>query len=106
MADPFALLGGLLMMGGVAVALRWTFGTGRNLPGPRVPDAGDPTGYGLLAEVSRVPTEAASEVLRVRLAEAGIRATVGHLDRGGYRLLVFRDDLAPARVVLSRSALE
>ena len=40
-----------------------------------------------------------------RLVRAGIRATIGRVD-GGYRLLVFRDDLVDARLVLSRNALE
>lgn len=101
-----ALFGGLIMMGLLAVAMRWTFGTGRNQPGPHIPDPDDPTGDGLLEEVSRVPTEPAAQVLRSRLGGAGIRATVGRLEGGGYRLLVFRDDVVAARAVLHRSALE
>ena len=49
-----------------------------------------------------MPTEAAAEVLRVRLGRAGIRATIGRAD-GGYRLLVFADDLVPAKLVLRES---
>ena len=52
-----------------------------------------------------MPTESAAEILRGRLSRAGIRATIGRAD-GAYRLLVFTDDLVPARVVLSRNALE
>lgn len=100
------LVGSLLMLGGVVLALRWTFGTGQSLPAPRVVDPDDPTGDGLLVEVSRVPTEAAAQVLRARLRAAGIRATVGAMDGGGYRLLVFADDVVPARIVLSRGAVE
>lgn len=91
---------GLLVIGLLALALRWTFGTGRNQPGPRIPDPDDPTGDGLLAEVSRVPTDPAAQVLRARLAAAGIRATVGRAE-DGYRLLVFPADLKDAKVVLS-----
>jgi hypothetical protein len=98
------LLGAILMLAIVLLALRWTFGTGRDQPAPHVPDPNDPTGDGLLTEVSRVPTEAAAQVLRVRLTEAGIRATIGR-DDGGYRLLVFPADLADARAVVSRGAL-
>lgn len=86
-------------MGTMMLALRWTWGTSRNQPGPRVPDPDDPTGDGLLEEISRVPTEPAAQVLRSRLLAAGIRVTVGRLD-GGYRLLVFRDDVVNARLVL------
>ena len=101
----YVLFGGLFMMGVLLVALRWTFGTGKDKPAPRIPDPDDPTGDGLLEEVSRVPTESAAQVLRTRLRGAGIRATIGRAG-GGYRLLVFRDDLVNARVVLSRGALE
>ena len=93
------------MMALLLIALRWTFGTGRDQPAPHLPDPDDPTGDGLLVEVSRVPTEAAAQVLRSRLADAGIRATVG---RSGsvYRLLVFRADRAGALVVVSGNALD
>lgn len=96
----FALFGGLIMMGVMALALRWTFGTGKDQPGPRIPDPDDPTGDGLLEEVSRVPTETAAQVLRGRLVAAGIRATVGRTP-DGYRLLVFPQDLVDAKLVLS-----
>jgi hypothetical protein len=101
----FVLFGGLLLMCVMMLALRWTFGTGKNQPGPRIPDPADPTGDGLLEEVSRVPTRPAAEVLRSRLGSAGIRATIGRAD-DAYRLLVFPADLVSARVVLSRGALE
>jgi hypothetical protein len=96
----FVLFGGIIMMAGLAVALRWTFGTGKNLPGPRIPDPSDPTGDGLLEEVSRVPTEPAAQVLRSRLLANGIRATVGRAD-DAYRLLVFPADLVNAKLVLA-----
>lgn len=96
----FVLFGGLIMMGAMALALRWTFGTGRDQPGPRIPDPDDPTGDGLLEEVSRVPTETAAQVLRTRLRKAGIRATVAH-ERDAYRLLVFPADLVNAKLVLA-----
>jgi hypothetical protein len=93
------ILGAVLMLGIVLLALRWTFGTGRDQPSPHVPDPDDPTGDGLLTEVSRVPTEAAAQVLRARLAGAGIRATIGRAD-GTYRLLVFPADVVDAKVVV------
>jgi hypothetical protein len=60
----FVLFGELLLMLVLMLALRWTFGTGNQHPVPRVPDPDDPTGDGLLQEVSRVPTQTAAEVLR------------------------------------------
>jgi hypothetical protein len=98
------LFGGLLLMGVIVLALRWTWGTGKQFPTARLDDPDDPTGLGLLEEVSRVPNPTAAEVLRSRLAAAGIRATVRRDadPPGAYHILVFPDDLKPARVVLSR----
>jgi hypothetical protein len=101
----------------IMLLMRWTFGTGKTFPTARLHDPDDPGAFGLLEEVSRVPGAAAAEVLRGRLAAAGIRATVsrdgGAGGAGGavgssrpYRILVFPDDLKAARVVLSRGALE
>ena len=101
----YVLFGPLVLMVLLGLLLRWTFGTGRNQPGPRIPDPDDPTGDGLLEEVSRVPTEPAAAVLRGRLRQAGIRATVAR-DGPAYRLLVFPADVPNARVVLSRGARE
>ncbi|MBW0105883.1 hypothetical protein [Pseudonocardia sp. KRD291] len=102
----------LIEYGGAAVVLvvmasllRWTFGT-QNSRRPPVNDPADPVNDGLLEEVSRVPTEPAAQVLRRRLAEQGIRSTVSRAGDDGYRLLVFRDEVKDARVVLSRGALE
>ena len=95
----FVLFGGLLLMGVLMLALRWTFGTGHQLPGPADPGPGGPDRRRPAEEVSRVPTQTAAEVLRSRLGRAGIRATIGRAD-GGYRLLVFADDLVPAKLVL------
>jgi hypothetical protein len=54
---------------------------------------------GLLAEVARLPPEAAAQVLRSRLVAAGIRATIGREGRT-YRLMVFEDDVGQAKLVL------
>jgi hypothetical protein len=92
------LLGGVLMFGLLALGLRWTWGTGR---GQHVPDPNDPTGDGLLEEAARAATEPAARIMRDRLADAGIRATIGRAGTG-FRLLVFRDDLVNAKLVLSQ----
>lgn len=91
------LLGPFVGLGVLILALRWTYGTDRHIPS-RDPD--DPTGHGLLQEVSRVPTAVAAEVLRSRLARAGIRATVSRSEETGYRILVFPADLVPAKLVV------
>ena len=103
MAEPGTRLvivfGPLLALAVLVLALRWTFGTGSKHGIPHAPDPNDPTGDGLLEEVARVPTVAAAEVLRDRLARARIRATVSRAD-DGYRLLVFADDHIPAKLVI------
>lgn len=99
------LFGGLLLMGVIVLALRWTWGADRKIPEARLADPDDSTGLGLLVEASRVVDPTAAEVLRGRLARAGIRATVRRADEPpsrAYRILVFPDDLKPARVVLGR----
>ena len=75
--------------------LRYTFGEGTSkgaMPDP----LGD---LGLLETVATVPTRGAADVLAARLAREKVRATVS---RGveGWRILVFPDDVADARVVL------
>jgi hypothetical protein len=100
------LFGGFALMGLMALALRWTWGTGKSVPMARLADPDDPANFGLLEEVSRVPSATAAEVLTSRLRGAGIRSTVSRIEGGGYRLLVFPDDLVPAKIVLSRGAVE
>lgn len=97
MAVLTGVLGSVAMVAVLAVALRYVFGTGRDL---LVPDAGDPTSDGLLVEVTRVPTEAAAMVLRGQLAAGGVRATVSPHVEGGYRLLVFPADEVTAKLLL------
>lgn len=96
--DPrfLGLFGGLVLFGMLILGLRWTFGTGKN---QRIPDPDDPERDGLLAEVARLPTEAAAQVLRSRLTAAGIRATVSREGRT-YRLMVFENDVGQAKLVL------
>jgi hypothetical protein len=104
----WVLFGGLLLMSAIILALRWTWGSGPSLPTAQLPDPYDPTGSGLLVEAARVVDPTTAEVLRGRLTTAGIRATVRRDDEPAgarvYRILVFPDDLALAKAVLSRGA--
>jgi hypothetical protein len=102
---PTVAIGGLLLMAVLIIGLRWTFGNGRDQLTPPAADPGDPTGDGLLQEAARAPSMPAAQVLRYRLAESGVRATIGAADGGAYRVLVFPDDLVAARIVLSGDAL-
>jgi hypothetical protein len=90
--------GAAVMLALLAVALRATFGTSRDL---HVPDPTDPTVHGLLVEVGRARTEVAATALRDRLADVGIRATVAPHPDGNYHLLVFPQDEVAARALLS-----
>ena len=92
------IVGAVVMLALLAVGLRATFGTGRDL---HVPDPADPTVHGLLVEVGRTSTEVAATALRARLAEGGVRATVVPHPDGAYRLLVFPRDEVTARLLLS-----
>ncbi|GGP46157.1 SPOR domain-containing protein [Saccharothrix coeruleofusca] len=85
-----------VLLGLLALVLRWAFGNDRRA----VPDyTGDD--FGLLREVAEEPTAEAAQALAGRLRAAGIRATV--VSRGGaHRLMVFPADLAEARLLLRR----
>ncbi len=87
------------LLGLLAWLLYWTFGTSKD--GPNRGGTGD----GLLAEVGVVPHREAADVLRARLRDNGVRATVSGSALTGFRLLVFPADEATARVVLSRNSL-
>lgn len=91
----------MVVLGLLGLGLRWTFGTTRTMAGPNSGGQGD----GLLSEVSVVPSADAATVLRQRLADAGVRATVSHRGGGGYAVLVFPADTADAHAVLSRNSL-
>ncbi len=84
-----------VVLGLLALVLRWTFGDDRRA----VPDhTGDD--FGLLREVAGAPTAEAASALASRLRAAGIRTTVAR--RGGvHRVLVFPADLPDAKLLLS-----
>ncbi|MEV0681911.1 hypothetical protein AB0I60_35860 [Actinosynnema sp. NPDC050436] len=84
----------VVVLGVLALLLRWAFGNDRRA----VPDyTGDD--FGLLSEVAVVPTPEAARVLAQRLRDAGIKTTVA--TRGDlHRLLVFPADAANAKLLL------
>ncbi|MBB4963591.1 hypothetical protein [Saccharothrix violaceirubra] len=83
-----------VVLGLLALVLRWAFGSDRR----GVPDHTG-TDFGLLTEVAVVPTPEAAQVLASRLRRSRIRVTVVNRDHG-HRLLVFPADAAEARLVL------
>lgn len=88
----------LVLVGVLALALRWTFGHGHSLVTSR-PRRGRAEEYGLLVVVSEPATFIEAEVQRRRLEEAGIRATTAPTTDGP-RVLVFPQDEDVARATL------
>ncbi len=84
----------LIVVGGLALVLRWAF---RN---ERTVDPFAPVDYGLLEEAAVVDSTAAGQALRAALGRAGIRATLAIQHDGRCRVLVFADQLDAARRVL------
>lgn len=95
------LFGPLLAFGLVGVftlLLRWAFGRGRSLvTGP--PRPGRPDDYGLLVSVAAPATFVEAEMLRRRLVDAGVRATLAPTTAGP-QVLVFPSEEKVARALL------
>lgn len=93
----------LLLVALLAGLLRWTYGTHRQHVTPHAENDLAEADLGLLREVAVVPTTEAAGVLRQMLTASGIRATVRPTADGANRLiLVFAEDEAQAKLVLSR----
>ena len=95
------LLGPVVAFAAVAVLallLRWAFSSGKSLV-ERRPSSGRAVDYGLLEVVASPPTAAEAEVLRGRLRDGGIRATLVPTTDGP-RLMVFPEDAPRARQLL------
>lgn len=86
------------LVGLFALLLRWAFGRGHSLVArPGRPGTADD--YGLLVAVAAPPTFVEAEVVRRRLEDAGVRATLAPTTEGP-RVLVFPADEAAARALL------
>ena len=92
---PLVALG---VVGVLALLLRWAFSTGHSLV-ERRPEVGSPEQYGLLVPVAEPPTFVEAEMVRRRLNDAGLRATLAPTTEGP-RVLVFPEDVKAARLVL------
>jgi hypothetical protein len=91
----------LLVLGVLALLLRWAFGgRGRSLVERRARQ-GHEDEYGLMVAVASPGTFVEGEVARQRLLAAGIRASLV-TTRDGPRLMVLEPDPARARPVLAR----
>ncbi|HET8615897.1 MAG TPA: hypothetical protein VFL94_10255 [Actinomycetales bacterium] len=88
----------LLVVGVLVLLLRWTFRRGGSLvatSGRR----GSEHDYGLLVPVARPATFIEAELLRARLSDHGVRATLAPTTDGP-RVLVFAEQERAARAVL------
>jgi hypothetical protein len=94
----FGPLLALAAVGVLTLLLRWAFSPGHSLV-ERRPSIGGQGEYGLLVPVAEPPTFVEAEVMRRRLLDAGLRATLAPTTDGP-RVLVFPEDVRAARLVL------
>lgn len=95
----FGPLVAVAVVGGFAVILKWAFGRGASVVAG-TPKAGASDEYGLLVPIASPPTYVEGEVVRRRLEDSGVRATLTTtLD--GPRVMVWPQDAARAREVLA-----
>ena len=95
----FGPLVALLLVALLTLLLRWTFGRGRSLV-QRRPMAGGADEYGLLVPVAEPATFVEAELIRRRLVDVGIRATLAPTTEGP-RVMVFGADAPAARAHLA-----
>ena len=88
----------LLVVGFLALMLRWTFSHGSSLV-ERRPRAGHEDEYGALVPVASPGSVIEAELLRRKLIDAGIRATLARTVDGP-RVLVFPEEARTARALL------
>jgi hypothetical protein len=88
----------LLVVGFLALLLRWAFSHGSSLV-ERPVQAGHEDEYGALVPVAAPGSVIEAEMLRLRLVDAGIRATLARTVDGP-RVLVFPEEAKTARALL------
>jgi hypothetical protein len=91
----------LVMVGVLALLLRWAFGGRSRSLVERRATPGHEDEYGLLVAIASPGTYIEGEMARQRLEAAGIRASLVTTSDGP-RLMVFSSDEAQARRVLAR----
>lgn len=92
---PIVALGAVIVL---VLLLRWTFGHGRSLVS-RPPRQGSEDEYGLLVPVASPSSFVEAEMIRARLVDAGIRATLAPTTSGP-RVMVFPKEEGIARALL------
>jgi hypothetical protein len=97
-----ALITSLLVVGVLALLLRWAYGGKRRSLVERRPRAGAADDYGLMVSVASPGSFIEGELSRQRLAAAGIRAQLVTTTEGP-RLMVLSEDETSARRLLATS---
>lgn len=100
MIDLKSLAASVLVVGVLALILRWAYGGRSRSLVERRSSPGSEDQYGLLVSVASPGTYIEGEVSRQRLEAAGIKARLVSTTEGP-RLMVFRDDEPAARKVLA-----
>jgi hypothetical protein len=100
MPYAFGPLVAFAVVGLLALVLRWAYRRGGSLV-PPPPAQGRPDEYGLLVSIAAPQTATDAEAAIERLEEAGVRVTLAATSAGP-RLMVFVDDEARARRLLSQ----
>jgi len=91
-------IAGFAVMGLFIVLLKWAFSRGSSLvEKPRT--IGDESEYGLLKVVASPTNFVEGEMLRLRLVEHGIKATLAQT-KSGPRVLAFPEEISLAQVIL------
>lgn len=99
-ADLATVLIMIVVLALLVLIMRWTFRPSHPRRGRPV-DAADSPDLGMLdVIVADVPRDEAMQ-LRAKLGEAGIRTSMSRRRNGDMDVLVFKDDAATARAVLS-----
>jgi hypothetical protein len=83
----------LVVVAGLALMLRWAYGSSR----PALPAPDEPADFGLLQELAVVDTDDTAHAVRALLSDAGIRSTRATTPGGHVRVLVFAADFDRAR---------
>ena len=100
MIDLQRLTAAVLVVGLLALILRWAYGGRSRSLVERRSSPGSEDEYGLLVAIASPGTYIEGEVLRQRLEAAGIKAQLVSTTEGA-RLMVFRDDEPAARRLLA-----
>lgn len=100
MPDWIALITSVVVVGVLALLLRWAYGGRRTSVVARLPMSGGAEEYGLMVSIASPGTFIEGEVSRQRLVDAGIKAQLVSTTEGA-RLMVLREHEAEARRLLS-----